>query len=535
MFANPKLLVVDDEPVICRACRRILLPHGFEVETTCDAIEGLALAAEQDFAVVLLDIKMVALDGIGFLEQLRKVKPDVPVILITGYPNVRNAASAMRLGAADYIMKPFAPEQIIGAVERVLRERARQPARRFRCSPHMFEPWAPLTDDFRFWNESWLQSGEDGSVRVGAVLTRSQGETLKAVKSPQIGETVYQGLPLTVLDMAGGGQRIVPAPVSGVVILANEELQKHPSLLADNPCSEGWIAGVCPTRFEEEVKNCMPRRVILVNSDRSSATDQGEKLRNWGCQVSVIESWRAATTGAFDSDTTTLIFDAASFGKHGPGLVQQINAANPSVKVIVVASPESKWEAAYRKHKILYYAISPFTDNEMVDILDGAFRRQQFAPPRTRRGAGPSEPVSRICITNGSGRRVRLLAASRLLRRGEGLCEQLVRRLHDHLYSVETTGCGEAVITPISILNAAQTCDRLVVLLAKDIGRPPGSLVRDTLAEFVTPLCENRGNVTALVVQPASGGAGPVDFDGSTTGALAEHIVQEMALCYRSE
>ena len=533
MFGNIKLLVVDDEQVICRACRRILLPHGFEVETTCDAIEGLALAVEQSFAVVLLDIKMVALDGIGFLEQLRKVKPDIPVILITGYPNVRNAASAMRLGAADYLTKPFAPEQIIQAVERVLRERPIQPARRFRCSPHMFEPWTPLTDDFRFWNESWLQSGEDGSVRVGAILTRSQGEKLKAVKPPQIGETVYQGLPLTVLDMADGAQHTLAAPISGVVILTNAELQRDPSRLADNPCSKGWIASICPTRFEEEVKNCTPRKVILVNGDQHSAAEQGEKLKDWGCQVSVIAGWSGATTRECDPDTTTLIFDAASFGKHGPGLVQRINAADPSIKVIVVASPESKWEAAYRKHKILYYAISPFTDNEIVDILDAAFRRRKYIRPQTRRAPGPSEPVSRICITNGSGRKVRLLAAGDLLRRQEGLCQQIVDKLLDRLYSVETTGCGDTTITPISVLNAAQSCDRLVVLLAKNIGRPPGSLVRDTLGEFVSPLCEDTGNVTTLVVQPASGGVGPVDFDGSTTGALAEHIVQEMVLCYR--
>ena len=120
MSDDPKLLVVDDEEVICEGCRRIFSRQGFEVEKCSDACQGLSLAKQNDYSAILLDIKMPTMDGIAFLEALRKQKADVPVVLMTGYPSIPNAASAIRLGASDYVTKPFTPEEITQAVHRLL-------------------------------------------------------------------------------------------------------------------------------------------------------------------------------------------------------------------------------------------------------------------------------------------------------------------------------------------------------------------------------------------------------------------------------
>ena len=95
-----------------------------------DARQGLALATEKDYSIILLDIKMPNMDGIQFLEQLREKKPDVPVLIITGYPSIPNAAAAMRLGACDYVTKPFTSEEITWAVQRVLSTTRRWPDER---------------------------------------------------------------------------------------------------------------------------------------------------------------------------------------------------------------------------------------------------------------------------------------------------------------------------------------------------------------------------------------------------------------------
>ena len=148
MSDGPRLLVVDDEDVVCRSCRRIFEPRGFDVTTSKDAAEALSLATEHEYDAILLDIKMPVMDGIQFLQQLRNTKPDIPVIFITGYPSVATAASATRLGAADYVTKPFTPHEVVESVERLLRESAVIPrpveARKLRLGQRRYLPKAEL-------------------------------------------------------------------------------------------------------------------------------------------------------------------------------------------------------------------------------------------------------------------------------------------------------------------------------------------------------------------------------------------------------
>ncbi len=122
MSVEPRLLVVDDEEAICEGCSRIFKRQGFGVEKCSDACKGLDLATHSDYSAILLDVKMPGMDGIHFLEALRKTKPAIPVVLMTGYPSIPTAASAIRLGVSDYVTKPFTPEEISQAVHRLLRK-----------------------------------------------------------------------------------------------------------------------------------------------------------------------------------------------------------------------------------------------------------------------------------------------------------------------------------------------------------------------------------------------------------------------------
>ena len=101
VVAQPRLLVVDDEEAICEGCRRILTRQGFAVEKTSDPVEGLDRATNADYAAILLDIKMPAMTGLDFLSQLRSRRQDIPVILMTGFPSVPTAVSAISLAPRD--------------------------------------------------------------------------------------------------------------------------------------------------------------------------------------------------------------------------------------------------------------------------------------------------------------------------------------------------------------------------------------------------------------------------------------------------
>jgi hypothetical protein len=114
------------------------------------------------------------------------------------------------------------------------------------------------------------------------------------------------------------------------------------------------------------------------------------------------------------------------------------------------------------------------------------------------------------------------------LHREKGLGCEIRQKLLDRLFPIETI-LGETKINASDIMKVASVCDRVVVLLAKEVDRLPGSLVRDTKSEFISVAGEGSGNVTTLVVQPLSPESGFTSFGARTTEALAEHVVNDLA------
>lgn len=118
---NPnRILTIDDESVICDACRLVLSERGYFVGTSMTGEAGLRAIAEDVYDVVLLDMKLPDRDGMDILRRLRKENPDLHVIVMTGYSTVSNAVEAMRRGAFDYLAKPFTEDELRIAVERAM-------------------------------------------------------------------------------------------------------------------------------------------------------------------------------------------------------------------------------------------------------------------------------------------------------------------------------------------------------------------------------------------------------------------------------
>lgn len=522
MSNGPTLLVVDDEEAICEGCRRIFSRQGFEVCKCNDANQGLNMAMRDEYAAILLDVKMPEMDGLQFLESLRKTRPSVPVVLMTGYPSIPNAASAVRLGASDYVTKPFTPEEISQAVHRLLHAGLNPDS-----APIAVEA-ARSDAAFRFYREAWYQAGSQGVVRVGALIARPNVTKIESLRLPRIGEVVYQGLPLAAITIAGR-QRILPSPVSGVVVAANDSLSADPTALLSDPCGRGWIACISPTRLEEDSNKCLARRVLLMSQDAEAAEEQAAKLRAIGCEVRTLSDPKALAAVQKDFASNVLLFDAKTFGTEGPGLVGGFNAENPSLKIVVLAAADSILEPAYRIRRIFYYAVEPFTDNEITDILAGAFA----PPPSPSMGPHHSElaqALGGIFITNRHRTRVRLIPAPGLLRREMGLGLLLRHKLMQERFPLESSP-NETQITPMNLLSAAAHCDRVIVLLAQEHGRLPGSLTRDTKAEYIAMVGAGADKVTTLLVEPSGSAESPLAFEPDVVEALVDHLMREMASC----
>lgn len=125
MSSKAKVLVIDDEPVILKSCDKILSEEGYEIQAVQTGAEGLQKLAEEKFDIVLTDLMMPEISGMDILKRIMESSLDIIVIMITGYSTVQTAVEAMRLGAYDYIPKPFTPEELVEAVDRALEKKRR--------------------------------------------------------------------------------------------------------------------------------------------------------------------------------------------------------------------------------------------------------------------------------------------------------------------------------------------------------------------------------------------------------------------------
>ena len=116
-----KVFIIEDEEKIARFIELELAYEGYTVTKEQDGRRGLELAIEGDFDLLLLDIMLPGLNGIEVLRRLRKVKPDLPIIMLTARDAVMDKVGGLDMGANDYITKPFAIEELLARIRVVLR------------------------------------------------------------------------------------------------------------------------------------------------------------------------------------------------------------------------------------------------------------------------------------------------------------------------------------------------------------------------------------------------------------------------------
>jgi len=116
-----KVLVVDDEAVVVNSIRKILSRNGYAIEEAFTCKDALARVFAHDYDLVLLDMKMSDGNGLDVLERIKAKRPDLRVVIVTGFASVDTAVQAIQKGASDYMPKPFTPEELYTVTSRVLK------------------------------------------------------------------------------------------------------------------------------------------------------------------------------------------------------------------------------------------------------------------------------------------------------------------------------------------------------------------------------------------------------------------------------
>ena len=118
----PKILIIEDEAAIRRVLKKIIVEENdlYEVEEAEDGLAGIELIKNNDYDLVLCDIKMPKMDGVEVLERTQKIKPEIPMLMISGHGDLDTAVQTMRMGAFDYISKPPDLNRLLNAVRNAL-------------------------------------------------------------------------------------------------------------------------------------------------------------------------------------------------------------------------------------------------------------------------------------------------------------------------------------------------------------------------------------------------------------------------------
>lgn len=262
--SGAKILVIDDEEVVHVSLKRILGRKGHEIEATLNAHEGLDLIENDSFDMVITDLMMPEMNGIDLLKELKDRGIQIPVLMITGYPTIKTALQALRLGAVDYLAKPFTRTELLAPVNRILRRQAKPKSEHSTLIPAfkngddkeesdmiLLEPG----DRYHLRRHSWVVYQQDGTVVSGIVgsFLNNIG-SVESIQIPDEADVVEQGYVGIKLKTESGEEHGVLMPLSGRVISVNSEAVANPKEITP----ETWIVMILPDRLQSEIPLLVP-------------------------------------------------------------------------------------------------------------------------------------------------------------------------------------------------------------------------------------------------------------------------------------
>jgi len=240
------VLVVDDDAVILDAVRKALRHDDLEIDTVESAADALARLAERPYRLVITDLMMPGIDGLGLLGRIKDAGLDARTIMITGYPTIQSALQARRLGAFEYVTKPFTRQELRSVVVRALR--APQTAKG--------SPAHTVTPDWYIPNHAWVRLEPDGTALVGVAwrLAAAVGE-ITALELPAAGDWLEQGRICALIRASDSVEHSFYCPLSGRVVEVNRAVVDDPRLVNSSSEAAGWLFRLTPLRPEEETAN----------------------------------------------------------------------------------------------------------------------------------------------------------------------------------------------------------------------------------------------------------------------------------------
>ncbi len=264
---NPKakILAVDDEKVVLDSFRKILVLAGYSIDTVETGKEALGLVQKNDYDFVFTDLKMPEMDGIEVTKAVKHLRPDIDVIIITGYATVESAVETMKYGAMDYVQKPFTEEELVDFVNKSLFRRQDRIEKETKMKVRLVTPSAKESGSDREFNvpsgafispaHVWAIIELNGNVRLGIddFAQKTIGK-IDEIELPRKGTHVKRGDSLFSIKQ-GSRSAALPSPLSGRITSVNTEIYYRTDLIKLKPYEWGWVCYLEPTNLSNELRD----------------------------------------------------------------------------------------------------------------------------------------------------------------------------------------------------------------------------------------------------------------------------------------
>jgi FixJ family two-component response regulator/glycine cleavage system H lipoate-binding protein len=249
-----QVIVVDDEASVCKSVRRILEREQLVVDEALSAKEAIGIIEKGEYAVVITDMMMPGMGGLDLLRVVKERWPQTSVIMITGYATIKTAVQSIKMGAFDYLPKPFTPEELASVTRRAIERAAlyEKEAKEEVVRPE-HKVGEAQRDRYYILEHSWAFV-ENGTVKIGMddIFQKTTGQIIN-IDLPFEGDVIEQGRVCVRITSAGMRIHKLWSPVTGKVVEVNDELNKDPGIANRDPYGKGWLVRVNPLNLGEEL------------------------------------------------------------------------------------------------------------------------------------------------------------------------------------------------------------------------------------------------------------------------------------------
>ena len=259
-----RILCVDDETVILDSFRKILVLDGYAVDTVENGREALGLIQIHSYDFVFTDLKMPEMDGVEVTKSVKHIRPDIDVIIITGYATVETAVECMKYGAMDYVQKPFTEDELLDFTKKSLIKREDKISKMLKPKVQITqfkETGGARTPEFQipggvFISDGhcWANVGEDGSVKVGLDdFAKKIIGKIDSIELPNLGMTVKKGQSLFTIEQ-GMKNISFKSPLSGKVKEINKFINQEIDSLNITSYDQNWICEIDADELDSELQ-----------------------------------------------------------------------------------------------------------------------------------------------------------------------------------------------------------------------------------------------------------------------------------------